>query len=132
LVALWLCAGCGSRYIVLNLDRPASLSQPAWVGVYFLSQELALDGMEDVQLVDPDGIDVGDAIIDKEVYPLYPGGPARKIELKDFDPAIRWVVIAAGLPDDPPCARKTVPVEENAELTLSVTVGEDCVVIDIE
>ena len=125
------CAGCGGRYIGVELDRPASLDQPAWVGVYFLSQETALDDVDNVQLADPDGVPQGGGVVRKEVYPLFPGGDTRRIELKDYDPQIRWIVVAAGLPGSPACAREKIPVKEGAKLMVSVSVAEQCVLVDV-
>ena len=129
---LILSAGCGKSYIRINLYRPSILEQPAWIGVYFLSQESALDDKDNIQLSDPDGIPLGDGVVDKEVYPLYPDDPVRKIRREKFDPQIRWVVVAAGFPDALPCARQRIRVDEDAKLTLDVSVNEDCIDVHID
>lgn len=124
-------AGCG-RHIKVYLERPAEMPQPAWVGVYFISMESALDGMSNIQLSDPDAVSIGGEVIHKEVYPLHPGGEIHRIILDDYNQDIRWVVVAAGIPDNPQCARKKVPVKEGAKLKLIVTVNEECIDLKID
>ena len=131
-LSLILCqSGCG-RHIKVYLERPAEMPQPAWVGVYFLSMESALDGMSNIELSDPDAVSVGGEVVYKEVYPLHPGGAIHRIILKDYNPEIRWVVVAAGIPDNPQCARKKVPVKEGSKLKISVTVNEKCIDLKID
>jgi predicted component of type VI protein secretion system len=132
LMGLVLLSGCGQRAIKINLDRPAELSQPAWVGVYFLSQETALNELGNDQLADPDGVDRGAGVVDKEVFPVYPGDAAHQINMKDYDPEIRWVVVAAGFPDARRCARQRIPVREGASLKIRVIVDEDCIFLDLD
>jgi hypothetical protein len=131
LALLMVQTGCG-RHIKVYLERPAETPQPAWVGVYFLSNESALDGMSNIELSDPDAVPVGGEVIYKEVYPLHPGGDINRIVLDDYNPEIRWVVVAAGIPDDPLCARHKVPVQEGAKLKLIVTVNEKCIDLKID
>jgi hypothetical protein len=132
LVGLVLVSGCGQRYIKIDLDRPDELSQPAWVGVYFLSQETVLNDLENDQLADPDGVDGVAGVVDKEVFPVYPGDQAHQINKKEYDPKIRWIVVAAGFPDARPCARQQIPVSEGADLKIRVIVDEDCIFLDID
>ncbi len=132
IAGLILCAGCGKSYVRVHLDRPDNLKQPAWVGVYFLSQESVLDDLDNIRLSDPDAVPLGEGIVDKEVYPIYPGEEVRRIERLEFDPEIRWVVIAAGFPDAQRCAREKVRVDEGAKLTLTVTVDEKCINLDTD
>ncbi len=121
-------AGCGGRYIRINLDRPADLNQPAWVGAYFLSQESALNNIDNIQLADPNGVSQP-GIVHKEVFPLYPGDQAHMIDMSNYDPQIRWIVIAAGFADAKPCARTKIPVEDGAKLKIGVRVLDDCIVV---
>ena len=130
IAGLILIAGCGKCYIKIDLARSGSPERPVWVGVYFLSQESALDDRDNAELSNPDGIPLGDGVIEKEVYPLYPDGEIRQIERKPFKPEISWVVVAAGFPDAKPCARKKVQVKEGAKLTITVTVDEECINLD--
>ena len=132
IAGLILVAGCGQRYIKVNLERPGSLSQPAWVGVYFLSQESALDGLDNRQLADPDAVAPGGGVVRKEVIPLYPGGQVRHFELKPYQEEIQWVVVAAGFPDAQECALRKIQVPKGAKLTINVSVTENCVNVDID
>ena len=125
-------AGCGKSYIKVNLERPGYLPRPAWVGVYLLSQESALDDMDNAQLTDPEGVPLSGGVVYKEVYSLHPGEPARRIVREDFEREIRWVVVAAGFPNAKPCAREKVSVKEGAKLTIAVTVDEECIDVDID
>ena len=130
-VGLVACAGCGSRYIDIQLDRPTDLDQPAWIGVYFLDQETALDSFENLQLADPDAIGIGAGVVDKEVYSLQPGA-VKTIRMEDYAEQIQWIVVAAGFPGDPECARKMIAVKEGAKLNLSITVHSDCITVDVD
>lgn len=132
LMGLVLLSGCGKRTIKIDLDRPAELSQPAWVGVYFLSQETALNELENDLLADPDGVELGSGVVDKQVFPVYPGDAAHQINMKDYDPEIRWIVVAAGFPDARRCARQRIPVNEGATLKIRVIVDEDCIFLDLD
>jgi predicted component of type VI protein secretion system len=124
--------GCGQRYIQVDLERPGDLPRPVWVGVYFLSQESALDDVDTSRLADPDGVPLGDGVVKKEVYPLHPGGVVKRISLKGYDPLIRWVVVAAGFPEPRGCARQKVLVKEGAKLTIAATVGEECIRLQLK
>lgn len=130
-IGLMACAGCGSRYIAIELDRPTDLDRPAWIGVYFLDQETALDGHDNVQLADPDAVGIGAGVVAKEVYSLQPG-TAKTIRMEEYDQQIQWIVVAAGFPGDPECARKKIPVEEGSKLSLSITVHRDCITVDAD
>ena len=129
---LCLAAGCGSRYIMIDLERPVELKQPVWVGVYFLSQETALDDLENHELTDPDGVELGGAVVYKEVYSLYPGDEARPIKLEKYDESIRWIVVAAGIADPQECARWKKEVEEGAKLKIAMTVDDQCISVVID
>ncbi len=71
-------------------------------------------------------------MVDKEVFPVYPGELAHQINMKDYDPEIRWVVVAAGFPDARRCARQRIPVGEGASLKIRVIVDEDCIFLDLD
>lgn len=132
IACLALLAGCGGgRYIKIDLSRPADLSQPVWVGTYFLSQDSALDLYTNAELVDPD-LEIDDGVIHKEVFPLYPGDASRHIELTEPSQQIRCVVVAAGIPDAPPCARQKVAVPAGAKLAIAVTVSAGCVDVRVD
>jgi len=140
MMSIWLLAvlgltvisGCGQRYIQIDLNRPENFSQPVWVGVYFLSKERALDDMDNNQLADPEGVVGVSGVLDKLVRPLYPGEVASPILMKDYDKEIRWVVVAAGFPEATRCARLQVPVKEDAELKIQVTVNKECISLEMD
>jgi predicted component of type VI protein secretion system len=131
ILGLAIISGCGQRYIKIDLNRSDKFNQPVWVGVYFLSQETALDAMESKELADPNGRELGSGVLRKTVFPLYPGEKAAPILEENYNPEIRWVVIAAGFPHTRRCARLKVPVTEGAELTMKISVNEECIVLEI-
>lgn|GEM_PF-2082218 len=134
LTALIFATGCGKRYIKIDLDRPADLSQPAWVGIYFLSAESALDELNNIQLSDPDpnAVPLGGGVVRKEVYSLHPGAEIQRIALEEYNAEIRWVVVAAGFHKAEPCARQKIQVKENAKLAITATVNEKCIDLKIK
>lgn len=132
IVSLIAVGGCGKSYLQVNLYRPESFSQPAWVGVYFLSQESALDDKDNAQLSDPEGVPLGNGVVDKEVFAVVPGAGAHEIPRPEYNPQICFIVIAAGFPDADPCTRQKVPVKKGAELNITVTVNEKCIDLRID
>ena len=127
ILGLALISGCGQRYIQIDLSRPDKFSQPVRVGVYLLSQETALDALDNNILADPNGVETGGGVLWKDVFPIIPGETRAPIRREDYDPEIRWVVVAAGFPQAGRCARYQAPVKEDAELTLQVTVNDGCI-----
>ena len=136
-VALWavaaatlFAAGCGGgSYIRARLERPVQYEQPVWVGVYFLSQESALDGVETSKLIDsPDSYGESAGVIDREVFPVYPGADVHTVLREKYDPRIAWVLFVA-FPKGEACSRQKLAVKKDAELTLTVSVEEQCLVV---
>jgi hypothetical protein len=131
LASLLLLLGCGrGAYIRVQVARPGEFAQPVWVGVYFLSQETGLDGIETHELIDnPDRFDAAAGVIDKEVFPVYSGEAPHPVAREKYDPRIGWVVIAAGFPKPEACAREKFKVKKDAEITFKVSVEEKCLKI---
>ncbi len=117
-------AGCGQRYIAVELDRPENLPQPVWVGVYFLSQESALENYSNAELATESRVEGADGVVHERVFAIKPGD-RRQIELQEYDERIGWVEVAAGLPDR--CARQRIAVESGAKLRIMITVTETCI-----
>lgn len=126
------CFGCGGdSFIRAELERGAEQKQPAWVGVYYLSQESAIDAFESSDLVSRTKADeklAGVAgIVMKEINPVYPDEPV--IILKEApDESIRWIVLVANLKGGA-CSRQKLPVKKGQTLKLKVTVEESCLVL---
>jgi len=134
LIGLFLLSGCGQRYVNVNLIRPPNFDKSVWVGVYFLSQETALDDLDNIVLADPDNENelAGRGVVHKEIFPLYPAEEAHLIQMPKYDPAIRFIVVVAGIPDANPCARQSYTLKENAELTIYAILNEKCIDLRIE
>lgn len=132
LAQVFLAAGCGnSSYIRMKVARPDSFEQPVWVGAFFLSQETALDGVETRDLIDqPDSYGPSAGVVDKEVFPVYPGEAARSLAREKYDPRIGWVLLVGAFPNSEPCAREKIKVKPESELTLQVSVEEQCLKVN--
>ncbi|TPW03835.1 MAG: hypothetical protein FD129_2984 [bacterium] len=118
------CFGCGG-------ERGADQKQPAWVGIYYLSQESAIDAFEASDLVSRTRAEeklAGVAgIVMKEINPVYPDEPVMILK-EAPDASIRWIVIVANLKGGA-CARQKLPVKKGQTLKLKVTVEESCLVL---
>lgn len=127
------CFGCGGdSFIRADLERGAGQKQPAWVGIYYLSQESAIDAFEASDLVSRTKAEeklAGVAgIVMKEINPVYPDEPV--VILKEApDPSIRWIVLVANLKGGA-CSRQKLPVKKGQTLKLKVTVEESCLVLE--
>ena len=126
------CFGCGGEsFIRADLERGADQKQPAWVGIYYLSQESAIDAFEASDLVSRTRAEeklAGVAgIVMKEINPVYPDEPVMILK-EAPDASIRWIVIVANLKGGA-CARQKLPVKKGQTLKLKVTVEESCLVL---
>ena len=110
------------------MERGSGLKQPAWVGVYYLSQESAIDQFAASDLVSrtkaEEKLAGVQGIVMKEINPIYPDEPV--VLLKEApDASIRWVVIVANLKGGS-CARHKVPLKKGETIKLHVTVEDEC------
>lgn len=126
------CLGCGGDpYIQADLERGTGLKQPAWVGVYYLSQESALDGMDPTDLVSrtkaEEKLAGVQGIVMKEIHPIYPDQPMLILKEKP-DKAIRWVVIVSNLKGGK-CSIEKVALGDKKEVKIHITVEEECLVV---
>ena len=126
------CLGCGGdSFIRADLERGAGLKQPAWVGVYYLSQESAIDAVDAADLVSrtkaEEKLAGVQGIVMKEINPVYPDEPVSILK-EAPDASIRWVVIVANLKGGS-CARQKVALKKGETVKLHVTVEEQCLVV---
>jgi len=126
---LFSLAGCGgSSHINLALLRDVTEDQPAYVGVYYLSQESVLDAASIQDLIDsPESFT--DGVVDKEIFPVYPGNQ-KSLFQENFDPEIRWVLVVADFPGGRECTRVKRAVPAGGKLDLTITVEANCLKAD--
>lgn len=131
LAVMWMLSGCGgSSKLQLSVARSAEFEHPTYLGVYFLSQESALNGVKIVDLIDnPEKYTEG--VVGKQFVTVYPGD-TKSIELENPDPRISWIEVVADFAESP-CARVKRQVRSGSSLSLRVDVQEQCVeVTEIE
>lgn len=129
LTATFLSACGGGSYIRMNLLRDVAHEKPVYVGVYFLSQESAIDAASIPDLIDnPEQF--ADGVVARQVFPVYPG-EIRPLPLENYDPAIRWVALVADFGSDAECARAKTPVSPGAKLDLQVSLEADCLRLEV-
>lgn len=128
---LLVLAGCGGgSYIHLNLMRDVSHDKPVYVGVYFLSQEAAIDAASIPDLIDnPDQFT--DGVVARQVLPVYPG-EVKPLPMDNYDPSIRWVAIVADFGSSAECTRDKKAVPPGSKLDLSVSIEADCIQLKIQ
>lgn len=127
------CLGCGgSRVLRAELERSDAHRQPAWVGVYYLSRESAIDDVDIADLTNRARSDEKlkgvEGVVMKEIQPVYPGDTVVLLK-EDPDPAITCVVIVANLPEAGSCARQKLLVKKGDSLKVRVSIEESCLTV---
>lgn len=127
------CLGCGGgRVLRAELERAETHRQPAWVGVYYLSKESAVDDVEIADLTNRQRSDEKlkgvDGVVLKEIQPVYPGDTVVLLK-EDPDPSITCIVIVANLPEAGSCARQKLTMKKGQSLKVKVSIEENCLTI---
>jgi predicted component of type VI protein secretion system len=128
---LLVLGGCGGgSYIHLNLMRDVSHDKPVYVGVYFLSQEAAIDAAAIPDLIDnPEEFTEG--VVAKQVLPVYPG-EVKPVPMENYDPLIRWIAIVADFGTSAECTRDKKAVPAGSKLEISVAIEADCIQLNVQ
>ena len=129
LLVLSGCGGGGGSYIRLNLMRDVSHDKPVYVGVYFLSQEGAIDAASIPDLIDsPDQFT--DGVVAKQVIPVYPG-EVKPLPMDNYDTRIRWVAVVADFGSAAECARDKHAVPPGSKIELTVQIEANCIELTV-
>ncbi len=118
-------ASCGGgTFINVALVRDVSEDKPAYVGVYYLSEESAIDAEPIPDLIDsPESFT--DGVVSSEVFPVYPG-ENKVIPLPNYDPSITWIAVVADFAEAGPCTRIKQPVEPGSKVQWTILVEDEC------
>ncbi|MEZ4649562.1 MAG: type VI secretion lipoprotein TssJ [Candidatus Eisenbacteria bacterium] len=130
-IAMFALSACGGgSYLQVNLLRDATHDKPVYVGVYYLSQEAAIDGASIPDLIDnPDQF--SDGVVDKRVLPVYPG-EVKPITMENYAPDIKWIAVVADFGSSAECTRDKKPVPPGSKFALNVKVEADCIELEIQ